>query len=56
MMALPTISLGDELGDSFPFGDGEVVVPNRPEAAYINELVILYRLAMKCLPDIDKET
>jgi hypothetical protein len=52
---LPTISLGDEPGDSFPFGDSEVVVPNRPEAAYINELVILYRLAMKRLPDIEKE-
>jgi len=46
------VSLGDEPGDNFPFRGDEVVVPNRPEAAYINELVILYRLALKRLSKV----
>lgn len=49
---LPPVALGDEPGDQFPFRDGEIVVPNRPEAAYINELIILWRLAMKRLPTV----
>jgi hypothetical protein len=52
---LSAVAVGDEPGDRFPFLDGEVVVPNRPEAAYINELVVLYRLAMKRLPDTTQE-
>jgi hypothetical protein len=42
---LPTVALGDEPGDMFPYLDGQIEVPNRPETAYINDLIILWRLA-----------
>jgi hypothetical protein len=45
----PVIVLGDEPGDSFPFADDVVTTPARPESAYTNDLVILYRLINKFL-------
>jgi hypothetical protein len=48
---LPTVTLGDEPGDSFDFKDGQIVVPNRPESAYVNDFIVLRRLALKQLPD-----
>lgn len=47
---MSVVTLGDEPGDAFAFKDGEIVVPNRPEAAYINDMVVLWRLANKRLP------
>jgi hypothetical protein len=50
---LPAVALGDEPGDTFSFRDVEIRVPNRPETLYINELIVLYRMAMRQLPDIN---
>ncbi len=48
---MPTVTLGDEPGDSFDFKDGQIVVPNRPESAYVNDFIVLRRLALKQLSD-----
>ncbi len=48
---LPPVAIGDEPGDTFPYRGNEIVVPDRPLAAYVNELVVLYRLALGQLPD-----
>jgi hypothetical protein len=48
---LPPVVLGDEPGDRYPYRDGEEVVPNRPESAYVNELIFLWRMSLQRLPD-----
>ncbi|HEY4963468.1 MAG TPA: hypothetical protein VIH90_02100 [Candidatus Saccharimonadales bacterium] len=48
---LPVVSLGDEPGDSFQFAGGEIVVPDRAASVYINDLIVLWRLTTRRLPD-----
>lgn len=43
------LAAGDEPGDVFPYSRGDVTVPDRPASAYVNEMVVLWRLANKVL-------
>lgn len=43
------LAIGDEPGDVFPYSRGDVTVPDRPASAYVNEMVVLWRLANKVL-------
>jgi len=49
---LQSIALGDEPGDTFTFKGGEIKTDPRPEAAYVNEFVILWYLAQRRLRDM----
>lgn len=49
MEAPSVVALGDEPGDVYSYLPGRIEVPNRPASAYVNELVILWRLANRVL-------
>lgn len=46
---LSVVALGDEPGDVYRYALGNVVTPNRPASAYVNEMVVLWRLANRLL-------